>query len=212
MNYANYIDHTLLKADAGKEAIIKLCEEAKEYGFKSVCVNPTYIPLCKEKLQGSEVLICTVIGFPLGMMSTKAKVAEALDAVNMGADEVDMVINVGFLKDGNLDYVTNEIRCVKKAIGDKTLKVIVETCLLGAMDKRNACQCVLAGGADFIKTSTGFSTAGATVEDVSLFKEILGDSIKIKAAGGIRDKETFLKMIEAGADRIGASAGIALIA
>ena len=208
---AKYIDHTLLKADATPEAIRKLCAEAKEYDFMSVCVNPSYIPLCKEELQGSDVLVCTVIGFPLGMMSTKAKVYEAASAVEDGADEVDMVLNIGRLKAGESDYVTQEIAAVKKAVGEKTLKVIIETCLLSEEEKRQACACVVAGGADFVKTSTGFSTGGATFEDVALLKECVGDKAKVKAAGGVRSHADFLKMIELGADRIGTSSGVKLL-
>ena len=212
MKLSKYIDHTLLKADASLSAIEKLCDEAMEYDFKSVCVNTCNIEFCKKKLQGSDVLVCCVIGFPLGAMSTEAKVFEAKDAVLKGADEVDMVLNIGRLKDNDLDYVTNEIKAIKEAIGDKTLKVIIETCLLTDEEKINACKCVLDGKADFVKTSTGFSTHGATFEDVALLRKTVGDGCFVKAAGGVRSREDFEKMIELGADRIGTSSGTKLIA
>lgn len=211
MKLSKYIDHTLLKADASVEAIRKLCEEAKEYDFKSVCVNPCNIELCKKELEGSDVLVCTVIGFPLGAMTCEAKVFEAKDAIAKGADEVDMVLNIGRLKDNDLDYVTNEIRAIKQACGDTTLKVIIEACLLTDEEKVNACNCILEAGADFVKTSTGFSTHGATFEDVALLKKTVGDRCLIKAAGGVRTKEDFAKMIELGANRIGTSSGTKLI-
>ena len=188
MKRAKYIDHTLLKADASLEAIRKLCEEARDYDFKSVCVNTCNIPFCKQRLEGSDVLVCCVVGFPLGAISTEAKIAETRDALEKGADEVDMVINIGRLKDGQDDYVTNEIRKLKETVGDKVLKVIIETCLLSDEEKVRACQCVLDGGADFVKTSTGFSTGGATFEDVALLKKTVGDRCLIKAAGGVRSR------------------------
>ncbi len=211
MKLAKFIDHTLLKADASIEAIKKLCLEAKEYDFKSVCVNTCNIELCKKELEGSDVLTCCVIGFPLGAMSTEAKVFETEDAIKKGADEVDMVINIGRLKDGYLDYCTDEIKKIKKACGDKTLKVIIETCLLSDDEIVKACHCVLDGGADFVKTSTGFSTSGATFEGVALMKKTVGDKCFIKAAGGVRSHEDMLKMIELGANRIGTSSGTKLI-
>ena len=211
MKLSKYIDHTLLKADASIEAIGKLCDEAREYDIKSVCVNTCNIPFCKEKLEGSDVLVCCVIGFPLGAMSKEAKVAETKDAVAKGADEVDMVINIGRLKDKNYDYVTEEIREIKQACGEKTLKVIIETCLLNDEEKEKACECILEAGADFVKTSTGFSTAGATFEDVALLKKTVGDRCFIKAAGGVRSREDFEKMISLGANRIGTSSGTKLI-
>ena len=166
MKLSKYIDHTLLKADASLEAIKKLCDEAREYDFKSVCVNTCNIEFCKKQLEGSDVLVCCVIGFPLGAMSTEAKVFEAKDALSKGADEVDMVINIGRLKDRDFDYVTDEIAQIKEAVGDKTLKVIIETCLLTDEEKVAACKCILNTKADFVKTSTGFSTGGATFEEV----------------------------------------------
>ena len=211
MKLSKYIDHTLLKADASLEAIEKLCDEAIEYDFKSVCVNTCNVTFCKEKLKDTDVLVCCVVGFPLGAMSPEAKVFEAADAVNRGADEVDMVINIGRLKDKDYDYVTDEIRRIKDAIGEKTLKVIIETCLLTDEEKVKACECILKAGADFVKTSTGFSTNGATFEDVKLLKETVGDQCYVKAAGGVRSREDFDKMIELGADRIGTSSGTKLI-
>lgn len=211
MKLAKYIDHTLLKADASIDAIIKLCNEAKEYDFKSVCVNTCNIELCKKQLEGSDVLVCCVIGFPLGAMSTEAKIFEAKDAIEKGADEVDMVINIGRLKDKDYDYVTEEIRKIKEVCGDKVLKVIIETCLLTDEEKKEACACILNTKADFVKTSTGFSTSGATFEDVKLLKDTVGDKCLIKAAGGVRSKDDFLKMIELGANRIGTSSGTKLI-
>ena len=211
MKLSKYIDHTLLKADASLEAIKKLCDEAKEYDFKSVCVNPCNIAFCKNELKGSDVLVCCVIGFPLGAMSIDSKVFEAKDSILKGADEVDMVLNIGRLKDKDLDYVTNEIKLVKEACGDKVLKVIIETCLLSDEEKVDACRCIMEAGADFVKTSTGFSTSGATFEDVRLLKDTVKDNCYIKAAGGVRSREDFFKMIELGADRIGTSSGTKLI-
>lgn len=211
MKLSKYIDHTLLKADATKEQITKLCKEAIEHDFKSVCVNPSYIPLCKELLKGSDVLVCTVIGFPLGQMSTKAKVFETSDAIAMGADEVDMVINIAKLKEKDHSYNVNEISEIKKACGDKTLKVIIETCLLNNEEKIDACHSIVEAGADFVKTSTGFSTSGATFEDVELLKKTVGDKVLVKAAGGVKSHDDFLKMVELGADRIGTSSGVKLI-
>ena len=205
MKLSKYIDHTLLKADASLEAIKKLCEEARDYDFKSVCVNTCNIPFCKKQLEGSDVLVCCVIGFPLGAMSTEAKVFEARDAIEKGADEVDMVINIGRLKDKDYAYVTQEIRKIKEAVGDKTLKVIIETCLLTDEEKVKACECILQAKADFVKTSTGFSTSGATFEDVALLKNTVGDKCFVKAAGGVRSRDDFNRMIELGADRIGTS-------
>lgn len=211
MKLSKYIDHTLLKPDARKEQIINLCNEAKDYDFKSVCVNTSYVPLCKQQLEGSGVLVCCVIGFPLGAMSTDAKVFETKWAVENGADEVDMVINIGRLKDGEYEYVANEIKAIKDACGEKTLKVIIETCLLTDDEKVKACECILLAGADFVKTSTGFSTGGATFEDVALLKKTVEDKCLIKAAGGVKSHEDMLKMIELGANRIGTSSGTKLI-
>jgi deoxyribose-phosphate aldolase len=211
MKSSKYIDHTQLKPDATKEKIIALCKEAAQYDFASVCVNPCWIELCREQLKDTDVKVCTVIGFPLGAMTTAAKVFETKDAIEKGAEEIDMVINVGRLKDGDDEYVTNEIAAIKEACGNHVLKVIIEACLLSDEEKVRACKDSEKAGADFVKTSTGFSTGGATLEDVKLMRASVSEKVKVKAAGGIRDKETFEKMIEAGAERIGTSSGAKLI-
>ncbi len=211
MKLSKYIDHTLLQADATKEQIVELCKEAKEYDFASVCVNPSWIDVAKEELQGSDVKVCVVIGFPLGAMTKDAKVFEARDAIEKGADEVDMVIHIGKLKDGDDAYVTSEIKAIKEAVGDHVLKVIIETCLLSDEEKVRACLDAKQAGADFVKTSTGFSTSGATVEDVALMKKTVGEGVSVKAAGGVRTKEDMMAMIDAGADRIGTSRGVSLM-
>ncbi|MBR3356774.1 MAG: deoxyribose-phosphate aldolase [Solobacterium sp.] len=211
MKMSKYIDHTILKAEARKEDIIKLCQEAKEQDFASVCVNGCWVKTAKEELAGSDVKVCTVIGFPLGAMSCAAKVAETADAVANGAEEIDMVINVGMLKDGEDEAVTEEIRAIKEACGGHVLKVIIEACLLTDEEKVRACRDSVNAGADFVKTSTGFSKGGATVHDVRLMKETVGDACKVKAAGGIRTPEDMDAMIAAGAERIGTSNGIALV-
>ncbi|MDD6365589.1 MAG: deoxyribose-phosphate aldolase [Stecheria intestinalis] len=211
MKPSKYIDHTLLKPEAQKAAIEKLCREAKEYDFASVCVNPCWIDVAKKELAGSDVNVCVVIGFPLGAMTTEAKVFEASDAVKKGADDVDMVLNVGKLKDGDDAYVTDEIRKIKEAVGAHVLKVIIEACLLTDEEKVRACRDAMAAGADFVKTSTGFSAGGATVHDVKLMKETVGDKLKVKAAGGVRTPEEFQAMIDAGAERIGTSHGCELV-
>lgn len=206
-----YIDHTLLKPNSTKEQILKLCAEAKQYDFKTVCVNPCWIETCKKELEGTTVGVCTVIGFPLGAMTSEAKAFEAKDAVAKGADEVDMVINIGWLKDHEDEKIINEIKMIKAACGDHTLKVIIETCLLTEEEKVRACHDIMAAGGDFVKTSTGFSTSGATLEDVLLLKKTVGDKIFVKAAGGVRSHDDLVKMIEAGANRIGTSSGVALL-
>ncbi len=211
MKRSKYIDHTLLKPDTTKEQIIQLCKEAKEYDFASVCVNPCWIETARKELAGSDVNVCVVIGFPLGAMTSASKVFEAKDAIERGADEVDMVLNVGWLKDGDDAAVTNEIKAVKEAVGSHVLKVIIEACLLTNDEKVRACQDAEKAGADFVKTSTGFSTGGATVEDVALMKKTVGDRLKVKAAGGIRTKEAMNAMIAAGAERIGTSNGTKLM-
>ena len=203
-------DHTILKADATKEAVKKVCREAAEYGFMSVCVNGFYTSFVREQLKGSGVKVCTVVGFPLGQMSTRAKAAEARIAVEDGADEIDMVINVGALKDGDYETVREDIRQVKEACKDALLNVIIETCLLTQDEKRKACELAKEAGADFVKTSTGFSAGGATQEDVSLMRSIVGDSMGVKASGGIRDRQTAEKMLKAGASRLGTSATTAI--
>lgn len=207
MELNKFIDHTFLKA-FGQEQIIKdLCKEAVEYNFKSVCVNPYYIPLAKKELQGSDVLVCTVIGFPLGQNTTETKVFETKDALEKGADEIDMVINIAALKDRKDDYVLNEIKLIKNECKDKTLKVIIETCYLTEEEKKFACELSVKAGADFVKTSTGFGTGGATLSDVELMSKTVNKQALVKASGGVSDKETALKMVEAGASRIGTSKG-----
>ena len=210
-NIASYVEHTVLAANAGEEKIAKLCEEAKKYSFATVCVNSCNVAYCAKALEETDVKVCTVVGFPLGAMTTKAKAFEAKCAVEDGAQEVDMVINVGFLKDKKDSLVEEDVRQVKQACGDKILKVIIETCLLTEEEKVRACNLAVAGGADFVKTSTGFSTAGAKIEDVALMRKTVGPDIGVKAAGGIRDYNTAVAMINAGADRLGCSAGIALV-
>ena len=211
MKYNKFIDNTILKADATFEDIKRLCEESKIYDFKSVCINPCFIKAAKEFLKGSDVLICTVIGFPLGSMTTEAKVFEAMDAVKKGADEVDMVINISMLKDKQYDYVKTEIEQIKGAVGKKVLKVIIECCLLTDEEKVIACKLAKEAGADFVKTSTGFSKWGATKEDIKLMRETVGPVMGVKAAGGIRTHEEMLEMIENGATRIGTSSGAKLM-
>mgnify|MGYP003295417075 CR=1 FL=1 len=208
MELNKYIDHTYLKAFGTKDVIEKLCLEAKEYNFKSVCVNPSYITLAKELLKGSDVLVCTVIGFPLGQNTTEVKVFETKDAIDKGADEIDMVINVAKLKDKDYDYVLNEIKSIKEVCPNNTLKVIIETCYLTKDEIRVASKLTLDAGADFVKTSTGFGTGGATIEDVKIMKEVVGDKIYIKAAGGVSNYDDAINMIEAGAQRLGTSHGI----
>ena len=211
MSYNKFIDHTLLKANATDEAIIKLCDEALQYDFASVCVNPGYIKLCAEKLKGSDVKVCTVVGFPLGATSTESKVFETKQAVKDGATEIDMVINVSRLHEGDDEYVLNEIRKIRRACKGLVLKVIIETCLLTDEEKVRACKLSKKAKADFVKTSTGFSTGGATVYDVALMRKTVGKKMHVKASGGIRDSKAFLEMIAAGADRIGASSGIQIM-
>ena len=204
------IDHTLLKPESTEEQIKKLCQEAADYKFFAVCVQPCWIELCKDLLQDQEVKIATVIGFPLGANTLETKIFEAKDAIKKGADEIDMVINIGALKSGKEDLVKKEIQEIKEAIGDHVLKVIIETCLLTKEEIARASQLVVEAGGDFVKTSTGFSTGGALLEDVKLIKETVKDKAYIKASGGIRDYKTAKAMVEAGADRLGVSAGIAI--
>lgn len=211
MKYNKLIDHTLLKQDATPEQIVKLCEEAKQYDFMSVCVNPAYVPLAAKCLEGSDVKVCTVIGFPLGMNLTKTKVEEAQLCIKEGAQEIDMVINVGMLKAGHDDYVEEEIRELKSVAGGLVLKVIIETCLLTDEEKVRACECAKRAGADFVKTSTGFSTGGATPHDVALMRKTVGPEMGVKASGGVRTHEDLLAMVEAGANRIGTSNGTKII-
>ena len=211
MQYNKLIDHTLLKQDATPEQIIKLCDEAKDFHFMSVCVNPAYVPLAAKCLQGSDVKVCTVIGFPLGVNLTKTKVEEAELCIKQGADEIDMVINVGMLKAGCDDYVKEEIRLLKEVAGSRILKVIIETCLLTDDEKVRACIASKEAGADFVKTSTGFSTGGATVHDVALMRKTVGPDMGVKASGGVRTHEDLIAMVEAGANRIGTSNGTKII-
>jgi deoxyribose-phosphate aldolase len=212
MELNKYIDHTLLKPESRQADIQKIVDEAKEYDFASVMVNPCWIPFVAPQLKGTDVKAACVIGFPLGANTTAVKEFEVKDALKNGADEVDMVINIGKLKDGDDEYVTNEIRTLKKAAGDHILKVIIETCLLSDEEKVRACKDAAAAGADFVKTSTGFSTGGATVEDVALMhKAVEGTPVKVKASGGVRTPEELDAMIKAGAERIGTSHGCDLI-
>lgn len=208
-----YFDHTCLKADATYGDIRKLCAEAKEYDFYSVCVNGCYVPLAAKELEGTDIQIAAVIGFPLGAMSTEAKAFETNDCCMHGASEIDMVLNVGALKEGRLAYVEDDIAAVVSAADeyDAIVKVILETCLLTDEEIKTACELAVAAGAEFVKTSTGFSTGGATAHHIALMRECVGNLAQVKASGGIRDYETCIAMIEAGADRIGASASVKIM-
>lgn len=208
---ASVIDHTLLKPEATPDDIARLCEEAVRYGFKAVCVNPLYIADVARHLAGSPVAPCAVIGFPLGAIPTEVKAAEARWVVAHGAQEVDMVIPVGLLKAGQLEEVRADIAAVKAACGPALLKVIIEACLLTDAEKVTACELSRDAGADYVKTSTGFSTGGATAADVALMRRTVGDAMGVKASGGVRSRETALEMIAAGASRIGASAGVSFV-
>ena len=211
MNYAKYIDHTLLKPESTREQIDKIISEAREYEFKSVCINPTHVSHAAQQLADTKVLVCTVIGFPLGATTTATKVYETEDAIKNGADEIDMVINIGALKDGRFEEVQKDIEGVVGAANGKTVKVIIETCLLTDDEKVKACELSQAAGANFVKTSTGFAGGGATPEDVKLMKQTVGDDLEVKASGGVRNLDDFNAMLEAGATRIGASAGVQII-
>jgi len=206
----SHIDHTLLRPTATTAEVMTLCREAVELGTASVCIPPSYVSRVKEAF-GDTLVICTVIGFPLGYHTTAVKLAEAKQALSEGADELDMVVNLGDVKNGDFDAVTQEIAALKEAAGDRLLKVIVETCFLTEEEKIALCKCVTEGGADYIKTSTGFGTAGAMLVDIHLFQQHIGPGVKIKAAGGIKTLEDLEKFIEAGCDRIGTSSAIALI-
>ena len=206
----SYADHTLLKPEATPEQIAALCAEAAEHGTASVCVNGSYVALAKKLLDG-KAKVCAVIGFPLGAMSTAAKAFEAAEAIRDGADEIDMVIHIGQLKAGNTDYVLEDIKAVKAAIGDHILKVIIETCLLTEEEKITMCRLVTESGAEYIKTSTGFSTGGATFDDVRLFAEHVGEGVKIKAAGGIRSREDMEEFLRLGASRLGTSSAVKIL-
>ena len=209
---AAMIDHTLLKPEVTPAQIEKLCAEAAEYHFASVCVNPVYIPLAARLLKGTGVKVCCVVGFPLGAIAPEQKAAEAASCVAMGAEELDMVIHVGAAKAGDWALVQRDIAGVVKAAAGRTVKVIIETCLLTDEEKVKACEAAKAAGADFVKTSTGFSTGGATTHDIALMRKTVGPEMGVKASGGIRDYATAMAMIEAGANRIGASAGIEIVA
>lgn len=211
MKINKLIDHTLLKQDATSEQIIKLCSEAKEYDFMSVCINPKFVATAAKELEASDVKVCTVIGFPLGANTKEVKVFEAKNAIDNGADELDMVINVSDLKDKNYGTILEEIKAIKDVAGDRILKVILETCLLSDEEIVEACKIALKAGADFVKTSTGFSTGGASAEDVALMKQTVGDKMSVKASGGIRSLDDLNIMVENGASRIGASSGIAIM-
>lgn len=206
-----YIDHTLLKATATASDVRELCSEAKEYNFFSVCVNSCFVPLVKEELSGSDVKVCSVVGFPLGAMSREAKVFEAKQAVKDGATEIDMVINVGALKSKNFDLVEQEIRGVKEGIGSNVLKVIIETCYLTREEITIASKLAVKAKADFVKTSTGFGTGGAEKDHVKIMKDAVEGQAKIKASGGIKNLDTALNYIELGVDRIGTSSGISIV-
>lgn len=206
-----YIDHTLLKPTATEADIIELCEEAKEYDFFSVCVNSFYVPLAKKNLAGTQVKVCSVVGFPLGAMSTPAKVFEASQAIKDGAEEIDMVLNIGELKSRNLQVVEQEIAAVKKAIGKNLLKVIIETCYLVPQEIVIASELAVKAGADFVKTSTGFGTGGANMDNIEYIKNAIGNEAKIKASGGIKNLDTALNFIEAGVERIGTSSGVSIV-
>mgnify|MGYP005989747207 CR=1 FL=1 len=211
MQINKYIDHTLLKATATRSEIIQLCREAKKHGFYAVCVNGSYVKLAKEELQNTDVKIAAVIGFPLGAMTTEVKVFEAQNCIENGASEIDMVINIGKLRDGEFAYVENEIRLIKEAIGKNVLKVIFENCYLSKEQIKEVSQLAVNAGADFIKTSTGFGTSGAITADIQIMKEVTNGKVQIKAAGGVRDKETAEKYIAMGVTRLGTSSGVSLV-
>lgn len=210
MKLTSIIDHTLLAADATSAQIARLCQEAREYSFASVCVNSCRVAQARMLLEGCPVKVCTVVGFPLGAMSTRAKADETRSAVEDGADEIDMVINVGYVKDGDWDGVLDDIMAVREACKGRVLKVILETCLLTDDEIVRACRTAVRAGADFVKTSTGFSKGGATVHAVSLMRSTVGADVGVKASGGIRDAESARAMVEAGASRLGCSAGVAI--
>ncbi|GGE74513.1 deoxyribose-phosphate aldolase [Priestia taiwanensis] len=210
-NFSKLIDHTVLKADTKKEQIITLCQEAKENNFASVCVNPTWIETAAELLKGSGVDVCTVIGFPLGANTPETKGFETKDAIAKGATEVDMVINIGALKDKNDELVERDIRAVVEAANGTLVKVIIETCLLTEEEKVRACELCVKAGANYVKTSTGFSTGGATIEDVALMRKTVGPDIGVKASGGVRDLQGMEDMVKVGATRIGTSSGVVIM-
>lgn len=211
MNVNKYIDHTVLKPETTKSQILTLCEEAKQYDFASVCVNPTWVSTCAEQLKGTNVKVCTVIGFPLGATLKEVKAFETKCAIEAGATEVDMVINIGAAKDQNWELVYEDVKAVVDAANGVLVKVIIETCLLTDEEKVKACEMSVKAGADFVKTSTGFSTGGATVEDVKLMRQTVGANVGVKASGGVRTSEDMNAMVEAGANRIGTSGGVSLV-
>lgn len=212
MNINKLIDHTALKPNTNKESILKLIAEAKTYDFASVCVNPCWVALAHQELKNTDIKVCTVIGFPFGANTTEVKVFETKDAIEKGAQEIDMVINIAMLKDKEYDYVENEIHQIVEAAKDKAIvKIIIETCLLTDEEKIKACELSQKAGADFVKTSTGFSTGGATVHDIALMRKTVGAEMGVKASGGVHTHEEALAMVEAGATRIGASASVKLL-
>jgi len=211
MNYNKMIDHTVLKADTPLETVKRICDEAMEYGFASVCINPCHVAYCADYLKDSDVNVCTVIGFPLGANTSAVKAFETKDAIANGADEIDMVMNIGALKDKNYDLVRDDVKAVVEAANGTLVKVILETCLLTEDEIKKVCELCVEAKADYVKTSTGFSTRGATIEDVRIMKEAVHGKAKVKAAGGVRTPEDMVKIVAAGADRIGTSAGCSLV-
>ena len=211
MNYNKMIDHTVLKADTPLETVKRICDEAMEYGFASVCINPCHVAYCADYLKDSDVNVCTVIGFPLGANTSAVKAFETKDAIANGADEIDMVMNIGALKDKNYDLVRDDVKAVVEAANGTLVKVILETCLLTEDEIKKACELCVEAKADYVKTSNGFSTRGATIEDVRIMKEAVHGKAKVKAAGGVRTPEDMVKIVAAGADRIGTSAGCSLV-
>ena len=211
MNYNKMIDHTVLKADTPLETVKRICDEAMEYGFASVCINPCHVAYCADYLKDSNVNVCTVIGFPLGANTSAVKAFETKDAIANGADEIDMVMNIGALKDKKYDLVRDDVKAVVEAANGTLVKVILETCLLTEDEIKKACELCVEAKADYVKTSTGFSTRGATIEDVRIMKEAVHGKAKVKAAGGVRTPEDMVKIVAAGADRIGTSAGCSLV-
>ena len=211
MNYNKMIDHTVLKADTPLETVKRICDEAMEYGFASVCINPCHVAYCADYLKDSDVNVCTVIGFPLGANTSAVKAFETKDAIANGADEIDMVMNIGALKDKNYDLVRDDVKAVVEAANGTLVKVILETCLLTEDEIKKACELCVEAKADYVKTSTGFSTRGATIEDVRIMKEAVHGKAKVTAAGGVRTPEDMVKIVAAGADRIGTSAGCSLV-
>ena len=211
MEVNKYIDHTILKPETTKAQILTLCEEAKQFNFASVCVNPTWVATCANELKGTDVKVCTVIGFPLGATFKEVKAYETKLAIENGASEIDMVINVGAAKDQNWELVYEDIKAVVEAANGVLVKVIIETCLLTEEEKVKACEMAVKAGAHFVKTSTGFSTGGATAADVALMRQTVGESVGVKASGGVRTAEDMKVMVEAGANRIGTSGGVSLV-